>query len=232
MKIYRELYFRGTPSQLSKFAEEISNYVTGDWRFVSKDANGEYKKYLFFDYMGKKVDNARVSIYLGDRIDSGEVNVGNIIPLKKNHLSIEEYNAVLMLFYKEIVVPYEKENSYLSISQPTDDNFNPLTIMSEASLKKLKAFCGGANKSTGSSHPCDKECWLSFILQTVEEDRILDSDTLCRFLQDEESWGKKPNDYIGVMGDYAWDEDSAYELSMEYETISEAMKYYKENGRR
>lgn len=232
MKIYRELYFRGTPSQLSKFAEEISNYVTGDWRFVSKDANGEYKKYLFFDYMGKKVDNARVSIYLGDRIDSGEVNVGNIIPLKKNHLSIEEYNAVLMLFYKEIVVPYEKENSYLSISQPTDDNFNPLTIMSEASLKKLKAFCGGANKSTGSSHPCDKERWLSFILQTVEEDRILDSDTLCRFLQDEESWGKKPNDYIGVMGDYAWDEDSAYELSMEYETISEAMKYYKENGRR
>ena len=140
MKIYRELYFRGTPSQLSKFAEEISNYVTGDWRFVSKDANGEYKKYLFFDYMGKKVDNARVSIYLGDRIDSGEVNVGNIIPLKKSHLSIEEYNAVLMLFYKEIVVPYEKENSYLSISQPTDDNFNPLTIMSEASLKKLKAF--------------------------------------------------------------------------------------------
>lgn len=232
MKIYRELYFRGTPSQLSKFAEEISNYVTGDWRFVTKDANGEYKKYLFFDYMGKKVDNARVSIYLGDRIDSGEVNVGNIIPLKKNHLSIEEYNAVLMLFYKEIVVPYEKENSYLSISQPTDDNFNPLTIMSEASLKKLKAFCGGANKSTGSSHPCDKERWLSFILQTVEEDRILDSDTLCRFLQDEESWGKKPNDYIGVMGDYAWDEDSAYELSMEYETISEAMKYYKENGRR
>lgn len=232
MKIYRELYFRGTPSQLSKFAEEISNYVTGDWRLVTKDANGEYKKYLFFDYIGKKVDNARVSIYLGDRIDSGEVNVGNIIPLKKNHLSIEEYNAVLMLFYKEIVVPYEKENNYLSISQPTDDNFNPLTIMSEASLKKLKAFCGCANKSTGSSHPCDKERWLSFILQTVEEDRILDSDTLCRFLQDEESWGKKPNDYIGVMGDYAWDEDSAYELSMEYETISEAMKYYKENGRR
>ena len=232
MKIYRELYFRGTPSQLSKFAEEISNYVTGDWHFVTKDADGEYKKYLFFDYMGKKVDNARVSIYLGDRINSGEVNVGNIIPLIKNQLSIEEYNAVLMLFYKEIVVPYEKENSYLSISQPTDDNFNPLTIMSETSLKKLKAFCGGANKSTGSSHPCDKERWLSFILQTVEEDRILDSDILCRFLQDKESWGKKPNDYIGVMGDYAWDEDSAYELSMEYETISEAMKYYKENGRR
>ena len=83
MKIFRELYFRGAPSQLSKFAEEISNYVTGDWRFVTKDANGEYKKYLFFDYMGRKVDNARVSIYLGDRINSGEVNVGNIIPLKK-----------------------------------------------------------------------------------------------------------------------------------------------------
>lgn len=40
-----------------------------------------------------------------------------------------------MLFYKEIVVPYEKENNYLKIPQPTDDNFDPLTIMSETSLK-------------------------------------------------------------------------------------------------
>lgn len=229
MKIFRELYFKGTPSELNRFAEEIGNYATGDWRFVTKDANGEYKKYLFFDYMGKRVDNARVSIYLGDRINSGEVNVGNIIPLIKNQLSIEEYNAVLMLFYNDIIIPYEKENKYLTISQPTDDKFDPLTIMSEKSLKKLQAFCGGANKSTGSSHPCDKERWLSFILQTVEEDRILDSDTLCRFLQDEEYWGKKSDDSIGVMGNYAWNEDSAYELSMEYETISEAMKYYKDN---
>lgn len=68
-------------------------------------------------------------------------------------------------------------------------------------------------------------------MQTVEEGKILDSDTLCRFLQDEDYWGKKPNDFLGAMGDYAWDEDSAYELSMEYKTISEAMIYYKENRR-
>ncbi len=229
MKIFRELYFSGTSSDLNKFANEISNYVTGDWRFVTKETSGEYKSHLFFDYIGRKVENARVSIYLGDRINSGEINVGNIIPLNKNQLSIEEYNEVLMLFYNEVVIPFKNNNDYLNISQPTDDKFDPLTIMSETSLKKLKSFCGGANKSTGSSHPCDKERWLSFILQTVEEDRVIDSDTLFRFLKDEEFWGTKPDDFIGVMGDYAWDEESAYELSMEYETISEAMKYYKEN---
>ncbi len=229
MKIFRELYFSGTSSDLNKFANEISNYVTRDWRFVTKETSGEYKSHLFFDYIGRKVENARVSIYLGDRINSGEINVGNIIPLNKNQLSIEEYNEVLMLFYNEVVIPFKNNNDYLNISQPTDDKFDPLTIMSETSLKKLKSFCGGANKSTGSSHPCDKERWLSFILQTVEEDRVIDSDTLFRFLKDEEFWGTKPDDFIGVMGDYAWDEESAYELSMEYETISEAMKYYKEN---
>ncbi len=229
MKIFRELYFRGTPSDLNRFTEEIRNYVTGDWRFVAKENNGKYRSYLFFDYMGKQVENARVSIYLGDSINTGEISVGNIVPLNKNQLSIEEYNAVLMLFYNDVVIPFKNDNDYLNISQPTDDKFDPLTIMSDISLKKLKAFCGGANKSTGSSHPCDRERWLNFIFQTVEEDRILDSDTLFRFLKDEEFWGTKPDDFIGVIGDYAWDEESAYELSMEYETISEAMKYYKEN---
>lgn len=229
MKIFRELYFSGTPSDLKKFADEISNYVVGDWRFVTRETSGEYKSHLFFDYIGRKVENARVSIYLGDRINSGVINVGNIIPLNKNQLSIEEYNEVLMLFYNEVVMPFKNNNDYLNISQPTDDKFDPLTIMSETSLKKLKSFCSGANKSTGSSHPCDKERWLSFVLQTVDEDRVIDSDILFRFLKDEEFWGTKPDDFIGVMGNYAWDEESAYELSMEYETISEAMKYYKEN---
>lgn len=229
MKIFRELYFRGTPNDLTKFAEEICNYASGDWKFTTNNNYDKKIKYLFFDYVGNRVENARVSIYLGEKINTGEINVGNVIPLKKNQLSIEEYNE--MLFYNDIVVPYEKDNNYISISQPTTDIFDPLTIMSKTSLKKLKAFCGGANKSTGSSHPCDKERWLNFIMQTVDEDLILDSDTLCRFLQDEEYWGKKPNDFLGAMGDYAWDEESAYELSMEYETISEAMKYYKENRR-
>ena len=231
MKIFRELYFKGNPDMLKKFTEEICNYTTGDWHLFNKDSNEENKKYLFFDYTGKKVDKARVSIYLGDRIDTGTVNVGNIVPMEKNQLSIEEYNAVLMLFYNDVIIPYKKEKNYISISNPTDDIFDPLTIMSEKSLRKLKDFCGMANKSTGSSHPCDRDRWLNFIFQTVEENRILDSDTLCRFLQDEDFWGKKSDDFIGVVGNFAWDEDSAYELSMEYETISEAMKYYRENRR-
>ena len=232
MKIFRELYFRGTPNNLTKFAEEIGNYAKGDWHFVPKVKNGEFKAYLFFDYSGQKVENARVSIYLGDRIEAGVLNVGNIVPLKKNQLSVEEYNNVLMLFYKDIVAPFKEKNHYLEIPQPTDDIFDPLTVMSEIALQKLKSFCGGANKSTGSSHPCDRVRWLDFICQTVDDESILDSTTLCNFLQDESYWGKKPHDYIGVMGSYAWDEESAYELSMEYEIISEAMQYYKENGGR
>lgn len=231
MKIFRELYFRGNLNELKRFVDNIGEYAIGDWRSVPKAKSGELKEYLSFDYSGNKVENASVAIYLGDMIKTGELRVINIVPLNKNQLSVEEYNDVLMLFYKDIVVPFKEKNNYVEIPQPSDDIFDPLSVMSKTALEKLKKFCGAANKSTGSAHPCDRERWLNFICQTVVDERIIDSDTLRNFLQDKEYWHEKPDDFLGVMGSFAWDEEKAYELSMEYEIISEAMQYYKENFR-
>ncbi|MCM1167466.1 MAG: hypothetical protein NC401_15785 [Ruminococcus sp.] len=228
MKIFRELYFRGDSSDLNKFVADIGKFAKDDWRFVPQFDNDKTILYLFFDYSGKKVENARVSIYLGDRIKTGELDVGNIVPLNKNQLSVEEYNDVLMLFYKDIVAPFKEKNHYVEIPQPTDDIFDPLSVMSKDALNKLRNFCGMANKSTGSIHPCDRERWLDFIYQTVEDEKIIDSTTLCNFLQDKDYWHEKPNNFIGVVGSFAWDDEKAYELSIEYEMLSEAMQYYKD----
>lgn len=225
MKTYRELYFKGTLKQLSEFVDQIGKYAVGDWKLEKQSVR--WKDYLFFDYIGELVDKARVSIYVGDEIAKCELNVGNIVPLEKNELSVDEYNAVLLKFYDDVIKPYKESGTELNILQPSDDIFNPTSMISETALKKLELFCSVANKSTGSSHPCDQERWFDFVCQTVDDGKMFDYATLANFLQDETYWGKKPDDFIGVMGNYAWDEEHAYELAAEYVNLCEVLRYYK-----
>lgn len=225
MKTYRELYFRGTVKQLSEFVKQIGKYAVGNWKL--RKQLGRWKDYLLFDYIGELVDKACVSIYVGDEITKGELRVGNIVPLEKSELSIDEYNTVLLKFYDDVIKPYKECGTKLSILQPNDDIFDPTSVISEIALKKLQLFCSAANKSTGSSHPCDQERWFDFICQTVDDGKMFDYSTLASFLQDETYWGKKPDSFIGVMGSFAWDEEQAYELATEYENLCEVLSYYK-----
>lgn len=225
MKTYRELYFRGDPAQLENFTKEIKKYTTVEWEYGREDKYSS--EWIYFDYLGSKVDNARVCISTGKYVLQGELKVTNIVPLEKQQLSIEEYNEVLQQFYKDIVVPYAAANSEITIIGPGADEFDPRTVISNIALDKLKAFCNGANKSTGSSHPCDQERWFDFICQTVDDGMMFDYSTLADFLQDESYWGKKDPGFLGVMGSFAWDEEHAYQLAAEYENACILLQYYK-----
>lgn len=227
MKTFRELIFRGTQKQLLEFVEHFRDYAVGNWK--TEKMTDRWKDYLFIDYLGEVVDKARVSIYIGDRIETGELKVGNIVPLEKNQLSVEEYNAVLMQFYNDVITPFKESGTELIILQPSDDIFNPTSVITPAALKKLELFCSAANKSTGSSHPYDQERWFDFICQTVDDGQMFDSSSLESFLQDKTYWGEKEDDTIGVLGDYAWDKEHAYELASEYENACEILCYYKKS---
>ncbi|UEL48292.1 hypothetical protein [Terrisporobacter hibernicus] len=226
MEIYSELQFTGTQEELNEFIETIGYYAKGDW--FLEERKGRWKNYLFFNYNGKEVDKSKVSIYIGeDDVMSGELHVGNIIPIEKSQLSIDEYNKVLQKFYDDVIKPYKKSGSSLNISELTSDEFDPLSEISKTALKKLEKFCKSANKSTGSSHPSDRNRWFDFICQTVDDGRVFDYAKLARFLQDENHWGKKAEDFIGVIGHFAWDKEKAYELANEYESLCEILIYYK-----
>lgn len=225
MKTFRELTFKGTKEQLLKFSKEIGLFVKGDW--VLQPATERFKDYLQFSYRGTSLENAIVSIYIGDKLQKGEIMVGNIVPQKKNSLTVDEYNALLLRFYEDIIRPYKEQGTEIIIEPPTDDIFDPRTIISEEALRKLKAFCDGANKTTGSSHPMDRERWFDFICQTVDDDRVFEYSALANFLKDEAYWGTKQEGFIGAMGDYAWSEDKAYELADEYSAAVEVLQYYK-----
>ncbi len=228
MKIYSELYFSGTSQRLKTFVEEIKNYIKGDWK---EEQDERWKEYLTIDYTGDVVDKARVSIYLGDDLKNGQLKVGNIVPLEKSSLNVEEYNAILNKFNRDIIEPYKRSNHDVDISELSSDEFDPLTVISNTALNKLKKFCNQANKSTGSSHSCDQERWYDFICQTVDDGRMFDYSTLAKFLQDESYWGAKKEGFIGVMGHYAWDSEQAYELADEYEAACSVLNYYKNKRR-
>ncbi|MHC1714436.1 MAG: hypothetical protein AB9858_02375 [Acidaminococcaceae bacterium] len=217
MKIFRELYFKGTSDQLIEFTHEIDKYVNGDWK-LNKDSKLS-KDYLIFDYSGNLVEKASVYIYIAKIHKCGELNVGNIVPDNKPQLSTDEYNAILLKFYDDIMKPYKASGTQLEITQPTDDIFHPLSVISQEALEKLEKFCKAANKSTGSSHPNDRERWFDFICQTVDDGKMFDESELASFLQDEDYWGK-------VQEHGAWNENMANRLAAEYDNSCEILKYY------
>lgn len=226
MHIFKELSFVGDKPALDDFKKNAPSFAKGDWKYCKSD---RMKNYIAFDYEGDKAERAEVSIYYGsDAWRQGFIKVGNIVPLQKNQLSIEEYNAVLDLFYEEIIVPNQDKLVGIQIVGPESDIFDPLKYISKEALEKLERFCNGANKSTGSSHPSDEERWFDFICQTVEDDRVFDYDTLYRFLMDENYWGKKEPGFIGVMGHFAWDEEHAGELASEYDNYVRILQFYKD----
>lgn len=227
MHIYKELSFVGDKTALDNFKNVAPLFSKGDWKYAKADRM--MSNYIAYDYIGDKVDQAEVSIYYGkESWCDGYIKISNIVPLVKNELTIDEYNSVLDLFYEEIIVPNIPMLKGIKIVGPESDVFDPLKYISQDSLEKLEHFCNAANKTTGSSHPCDEERWFDFICQTVEDNQMFDYDTIFHFLMDEDYWGKKSTDYIGAMGRYAWDEEHARELAAEYDNYVRILKFYKD----
>lgn len=230
MRVYKELSFGGDKLSFDTLFSEIYNYFPADW---SKPKNSRLlKNYIVADYIGNLAPHAEVSIYYGaDSWREGYIQVGNIVPLDKDQLTIDEYNNILELFYTDIVIPYCEKHTNIKVFGPTSDIFNPLNYITEKALNKLTLFCNAANKSTGSSHPCDEERWFDFICQTVDDNKVFDYDTLYKFLMDEDYWGRKETGFLGVMGHFAWSEEKAGELASEYENYVRLLQYYKESRR-
>ena len=186
------------------------------------------KDYILADYIGNQAPHAEVSIYYGKNTwREGYVQLCNIVPLEKSQLTIDEYNKLLELFYIDVVKKYGETHEHIKIVGPSSDRFEPLEYITEKALKKLILFCNSANKSTGSSHPADEERWFDFICQTVDDGKTFACDDLYRFLMDEEYWGKKEDGFLGVIGEFAWDEQKAEKLAYEYENYVRILKYYK-----
>lgn len=136
--------------------------------------------------------------------------VPNIVPLETRSLSYTEYNSVLIDFVDHIAGPVcnrlGAEIELSSGSQSLED------WTTEDVAARLKRFSAGANKSTGASHPMDQKRWFDFLVASHRSGTELDGETLARWLREVDGW----------------DEESAYELAVDYENALALLTYYDE----
>ena len=89
--------------------------------------------------------------------DDATFYVSNIIPAEAHRLSHGEYNGVLEDFYEKVFRPYAEQSGIPHNLTGADVGLDHW--MSGATAEKLREFSACANKSTGSSHPNDRDRW-------------------------------------------------------------------------
>lgn len=137
--------------------------------------------------------------------------VPNVVPLESGQLSHLEYNDILTEFYDELVKPIADDAGIET--KISSGHVEAADMLGEDAARCLRQFSTGANKSTGSSHPCDRERWLAFIYQACSLDESVDIGLLERLLLEQ-----------------GWDERRANDLVIEFEFGRDLIKYMDENA--
>lgn len=204
MKVFRELSITGAREtrDYDRLAEAISRELPSSWARDSKreqenaDLMEDMLPIFVFERSGD-ADAPRAGLVVAR--DGQRLFVANVVPLEVHQLSTDQYNAVITEFYNRGAKPACDALSFQAELTPAD---RPITSwMGASTFKKLTQFDAVANKSTGSSHPRDRDRWLDFIIAAHQEQAALDAEMLKRWLMEE---GK-------------WDERTAADLAIEYE---------------
>lgn len=200
LRVFQDLRLRGPAEQLSVLRQALVARATTPWRHVADagqriamSAPGEVV--AFEREAGDGLKAAGLALW--QREEGYEVT--NIVPRDARELGRNGYNAILMDFVRRIAEPAAMESGFsLEVSAPTRRLEDWL---SADAAQALRRFSGAANKSTGSSHPLDRQRWLTFLLQVHDDDHRMDGSELLRWL-------------VQVEG---WEAEQASELASEYE---------------
>lgn len=201
MKVFQNLELRGDRKSLANLIENIRSRLIDGW---ARDEEIEHRysqdigKETYCFSCTKMKDRESATLFIVHS-EPSLLRVSNIIPRDKGELSIVQYNRILNDFYERFVRSAAEEigvNGILS-----SDEMKLEDLISHEAAKKLRTFSSCANRSTGSSHPMDRERWYDFLVTVHREDNKLGYDILFRWLVEEEKWP----------------EEIAHDLIIEYE---------------
>lgn len=150
---------------------------------------------------------ARVSLQVHE---DNSLEISGIYPLEgsPNPLGIDGYNTVLSDFYSRLVQPLEVKK--ILTATLFSGEFAMDIELGESLYRKLKGFSEAANKSTGSSHWCDRNRWFDFICSLHKSGTALNASVLMRWLHESEDWPEK----------------QARDLAIEFEFATELLLHY------
>ncbi len=217
MKVMRELFIQGSPDKLLNLPDIASSVLGAEWerdketeKQLAREGGGKKPMFCFISKI-KELPSARLWLAFKEQ---DKLYVSNIVPIDVNKLSQEQYNSILKKFSDDLAEIQILEPNF-KISLETDEK-DVENFFSAETAKKLSSFSIAANKSTGSSHPLDRERWLDFVISAAEEDSKISPSELERLLIQNEKWPPEVAD----------------SLSTEYSLAVEVLKAYrKKSGR-
>jgi hypothetical protein len=133
--------------------------------------------------------------------------VPNVVPLEMGEFTHAQYNEVLGDFANRVVRPVAARARFRI--EITDGRQQLSDWIPSEAAQKLRAFSDAANKSSGSTHPMDRQRWFDFILAVHRSCSQLDTDRLARWLHEVDRW----------------DEESAHRLAGEFEQYISILEY-------
>ncbi len=192
MKVHQELRIGPlTGDQEARFISWVQEHLTTGW---SRDLGREEelsresgrKFYCFACQQSPDRPAAKLFLTHADRRATSWLYVSNIVPQEVRQLTIDQYNHILNEFNIRFARPAtDSIGVRVELSSPEqsiDDWLSP------QSAKLLTAFSLLANKSTGSSHPADRERWHDFLITLHRSGENPNVGLLERWLIEEEHW--------------------------------------------
>lgn len=182
MKVYRDLKLMGSVENLKKFCHKLSERVQSSesWGLES-DMN--FPEFLL---LHRRKDKGIEEAILFLKNEDSQLRVTNVIPKQVSSLSHDEYNKILDSFYTDFVET-NNHNLHLEYSKETVE----LEDLGDSEVvSALKLFSKAANKSTGTSHPNDKERFQEFVILSHRKCSFIDIDIIERWLI-EDGWEHK-----------------------------------------
>lgn len=186
LEVFADLYITGAESALDRFILAADPYLTGGW---SRDSEAELRiqgsgtkpTYVF----AKKFSQAARALLFLVR-EPHRLKVTNIVPQGTGRLSRQQYNSILRDFSNSIAEPVAVQIG-LEVTR-TSEQRDLRHWLSDEAADALESFSSHANKSSGSSHPSDFELWARFLIQAHHDHSTLDTQTLERWLVEEQNW--------------------------------------------
>jgi hypothetical protein len=209
MKTFQNLYIKLNNDSIESFIEKITQNCNENWqRDFEREENAKYfrEKAFSFKYTGKnELPSAGLTLFENE---NAVWYVPNIIPIEMKELSIDEYNKLLVDFKKTLIEP-AIQNTTITITI-TKDEVSLDDFIDQKAVDALKRFSSLANKSTGNSHPNDKNRWFEFLVAAQKSE-------------------KKPSFEMlkATLIEQGWSEEFAYDLAFEFEHGQELLDFVK-----
>ncbi len=216
MQVFRDLFIRGDTDQLVATMQEVERSLTDGWSrdvAVERDLQSRpLRKEQWYCFSCERQGRRPAAMVSITEKEPRLLYVPNVVPREQHDLSFDEYNAILGEFCDRFVRPAASRTEVQV--ELTDNQAELERWLSSQAAEKLRRFSAAANKSTGSSHPCDQDRWMDFIVTAHREGGQFDAHTLRRWL-------------VEVAG---WPPEVASRLELEYEFGREVLAFA--DGRR